>query len=243
MSQPNLSTASSAPTQSATLPTDPHLLRILLIVSLATGCIDAICLVHLKVFTAYMTGTLILIGIHLGQVTPVALPGVIALVAFGTGAILGGRLIRLEKRTDARHLDMLARILTLVTLLVMGAAALAALYDVTQNMPHYIIIAVLGTAMGIQIAGSRHAGVLDMTIPAATMVLHGLFFDCKFAGGPARRQGRRLAVIVALILGAAIGAGLARWQIWIGLLGGVFFLASAAGASYALARRSTSPAS
>jgi uncharacterized membrane protein YoaK (UPF0700 family) len=224
------------------LPTDPRLLRILLIVSLSTGCIDAICLVHLKVFTAYMTGTLILIGTHLGQATPVALPSIIALAAFGIGAVLGGRLIRLGNRTDTGHLSMLARILTLVTLLVIGATALATFYDVTQDMPHYIIIGVLGIAMGIQIAGTRHAGVLDMTIPAATMVLHGLFFDCKFAGGAANRQARRLAIIVALTVGAVIGAALARWHVWIGLLAGAVFLASATAASYALARRSASTA-
>lgn len=221
-------------------PEDPHLQRILFIVSLATGSIDAVCLVHLKVFTAYMTGTLILIGIHLGEFTPVAVPGVIALASFGIGAVLGGRLIRYEQRAAVPRLRMLARILTLVTILVAGATLLSALCDVTEAIPHYIVISILGLSMGIQIAGSRSAGILDMTIPAATMVLHGLFFDSAIAGGKGDRQRRRFFVILSLVVGAAIGAALARWHIWIGLLGGAAFLASAAGASYALARRFTS---
>ena len=76
-----------------------------------------------------------------------------------------------------------------------------------------------------------------MRIPAATMILHGVFFDSRAAGGKAELQGRRLAVIVALVLGAAIGASLARWQVWSGLLTGAVLLAGSAIASYAIARR------
>jgi uncharacterized membrane protein YoaK (UPF0700 family) len=216
----------------------PYLLRILLVVSLATGIIDAICLLHLGVFTAYMTGTLILIGVHLGGASPVALPGIIALCCFGLGGTLGGRLIRLHSTpATISHVRKLAYLLTLDTLMILTATILAACYDLREPAVHYICIALIATAMGIQIAGSRQASVLDMTIPAATMILHGLFFDSSAAGGKAERQGRRLAVIVALILGAAIGTNLARWHIWTGLLGGALLLSGAAIASYALARR------
>jgi uncharacterized membrane protein YoaK (UPF0700 family) len=216
----------------------PHLLRILLLVSLATGVIDAVCLLHLGVFTAYMTGTLILVGIHLGGALPLALPALIALGCFGLGAILGGRLIRYHPNAAAiSHVRKLAHILTLDTVLIMAATILAACCDLQMPAAHYSCIAIIATAMGIQVAGSRQAGVLDMTIPAATMILHGLFFDSVAAGGKAERQGRRLAVIVALILGATLGTGLAQWRIWSGLLGGGVLLAGAAIASYALARR------
>lgn len=233
---------SSAATALPQAPNDQlRLLRILLIVSLSTGVIDAICLLHLKVFTAYMTGTLILIGIHLTGATPLALPPIIALASFGAGATLGGRLVRREAAGspgNAARIRILAHTLTLVTFLVLMAAFLAAVTDLAEPRMHYLAVVILGLAMGIQVAGSRQAGVLDMTLPAATMVLHGLFFDSALAGGKADRQGRRVAVIGALVLGAALGASLSLWRIWAGLICSDLLLAGATLAAYALARRS-----
>jgi uncharacterized membrane protein YoaK (UPF0700 family) len=221
----------------------PHLPPVLLIVSLSTGVIDAICLLHLKVFTAYMTGTLILIGIHLGQSKPLDLPPLIALASFGCGAALGGRLTRHGHAggaiSAAFRIHKLAHTLTLVTSLVLGAVLLTGLGDVADPAVHYSAIVLLGLAMGIQIAGSRQAAVLDMTIPAATMILHGLFFDSVIAGGKGDRQGRRFCVIVLLVIGACIGAALSLWHIWAGLLLGALLLATATIASYALARQSS----
>ena len=221
----------------------PHLPPVLLIVSFSTGVIDAICLLHLKVFTAYMTGTLILIGIHLGQSKPLDLPPLIALASFGCGAALGGRLTRHGLGTGAIpaafRIRKLAHALTLITVLVLGATLLAGFADVTVPAVHYSAIVLLGLAMGIQIAGSRQAAVLDMTIPAATMILHGLFFDSVIAGGKGDRQSRRFAVIVVLVIGASIGTALSLWHVWAGLLFGALLLAIATTVTYALARQSS----
>lgn len=235
--------AAATPTLPAILD-QPHLPRILLIVSLSTGVIDAICLLHLKVFTAYMTGTLILIGIHLGEAKPLDLPPLIALASFGLGAGIGGRLTRRNLATTgtlsaASRVHKLAHVLTLVTFLVLAATLLACLADVTVPAYHYSAILLLGLAMGIQVAGSRQAAVLDMTIPAATMVLHGLFFDSRLAGGKGDRQSRRLSVIIVLVLGACIGAALSLWQVWAGLLCGGLLLALATFLAYAVARQSS----
>lgn len=225
-------------------PDHPYLLRVLIVVSLATGVIDAICLLHLDVFTAYMTGTLILIGIHLGGSSPLAVPGLVALSCFGIGATLGGRLIRHHPGTTPMdRVRKLAHLLTIDTALIVTATVVAARSDLHEPAAHYLCIAIIAIAMGTQVAGSRQADVLDMRIPAATMILHGLFFDSRAAGGKAELQGRRIAVLVSLILGAAIGAGLARWQVWSGLLTGAVLLAGAAIASYAIARRSTATTS
>jgi uncharacterized membrane protein YoaK (UPF0700 family) len=235
-------TQTSTPLLAQGLQGHPHLPPVLLAVSFSTGVIDAICLLHLKVFTAYMTGTLILIGIHLGESKPLDLPPLIALASFGCGATLGGRLTRHGFGSSAIpaavRIRKLAHALTLVTLLVLGAVLLAGFADVAVPAVHYGAIVLLGLAMGIQIAGSRQAAVLDMTIPAATMILHGLFFDCGIAGGKGDRQGRRLSVIVALVIGAGIGAALSLWHVWAGLLFGALLLAAATIATYAVARQS-----
>ncbi len=211
-------------------------MRILFLVTLATGVIDGICLLHFKVFTAYMTGTLILLGLHLGGASPLVIPNLIALACFGLGAIFGGRLVRRPSLAALPPTRMLADILGIVTVLILTAACLTAIRDLAEPAARYVTIALLGIAMGLQIAGSRQIGILDMTMPAATMVLHGIFFDSLAAGGKAERQGRRLGVVALLIIGAAIGAALASWQVWAGLLCGTGLLAIAALASYALAR-------
>jgi uncharacterized membrane protein YoaK (UPF0700 family) len=216
----------------------PELMRILLLVTLATGVIDGICLLHLGVFTAYMTGTLILIGLHLGGASPLAIPALIALACFGLGAICGGRLVHRLPTGNRPPAHMLAHILTIVAVLILCAAILTAFLDIHEQSTRFLAIVLLGLAMGLQIAGSRQAGVLDMTIPAATMILHGLFFDSRLGGGKAERQGRRLAVVTLLIVGAALGAAIAAWQVWAGLLCGAALLTIAATASYALARHS-----
>lgn len=215
-----------------------QLMRILMLVTLATGVIDGICLLHLGVFTAYMTGTLILIGLHLGGASPLAVPALIALGCFGLGATLGGRLVRRPGLQNLLPARKLADILIIVTMLILCAAVLTAFRDIHEQSIRNMAIILLGLAMGLQVAGSRQAGVPDMTIPAATMILHGLFFDSRLGSGKAERQGRRLAVVILLILGAAMGAAIAAWQVWAGLVCGAALLAIATTASYALARHS-----
>ncbi len=201
------------------------LIPILLLVTMSTGAIDAICVLHLGVFAAYMTGTIVLVGLRLvnaGKTTPIG--GLIALASFAAGAIIGGRLVR---RPAPRN-RLLVDALLIASALVGVAALVTALGDIAKPAVHDATIILVATAMGIQIAATRHRAVPDMMMPAATMVIHGLAYDSPFAGGRADRYLRRFGVIFALICGATLGASLAAWQVWAGFLFCALLIAIAA---------------
>ena len=105
--------------------------------------------------------------------------------------------------------------------MIVGVAALvaiaAAIDDLMPGADHVAVVAILGLAMGIQTSATRHAAVADMTMPAATMVLHGLAHDSRLAGGTAERTWRRLGVLVGLLVGAAAGTALSGTHVWLGL--------------------------
>lgn len=196
----------------ASRPGEGRLVAALLLVTAATGLLDAVSLLHLGTFTGYMTGTVILVGVHLADRATRVGPGVIALVAYLAGALLGGRLVR---RHDRAAPKLIGDVLLGVAVLIGAAAALQA---GARESAAFGVVAMLGLAMGLQTSATRHAGVPDMALPAATMILHGLAHDSRLAGGGAERTWRRIGVLVALLGGAAAGAVLSRWQVWSGLM-------------------------
>jgi uncharacterized membrane protein YoaK (UPF0700 family) len=62
--------------------------------------------------------------------------------------------------------------------------------------------------MGLQNAGARRRGVPDLTTTVLTLTLTGLAADSTPAGGEAPRPGRRILSVLAMFLGALIGAAL-----------------------------------
>ncbi len=188
---------------------EARLVAALLVITVSTGMLDAVSLLHLGTFTGYMTGTVILIGIHLSGGTALATPGLIALAAFLLGAVGGGRLVRRRHPPPKLVGDVLVGVAVLVAIAAaMQAFVPAALFGV---------VAILSLAMGLQTSATRHASVSDMTMPAATMILHGLAHDSRMAGGTADRAWRRVGILVGLLAGAAGGAVLSAVQVWPGL--------------------------
>ena len=61
----------------------------MLLLVLATGAMDAACLLHLGVFTAYITASLILAGANLVDTPGSPWPGLVAVAGFIVGAIVG----------------------------------------------------------------------------------------------------------------------------------------------------------
>ncbi len=54
----------------------------------------------------------------------------------------------------------------------------------------------------------RQLKVADLTTTVLTLTLTGLSADSRAAGGTCPNRGRRVATVVAIFLGAALGAGL-----------------------------------
>jgi uncharacterized membrane protein YoaK (UPF0700 family) len=62
--------------------------------------------------------------------------------------------------------------------------------------------------MGLRNATVRRLGVADLTTTVLTLTLTGLAADSSLAGGDNPRPGRRIGSVVAMFLGALVGAAL-----------------------------------
>jgi uncharacterized membrane protein YoaK (UPF0700 family) len=192
----------------------PRLVALLLIVIAAIGVIDAVSILHFGAFTAFVTGTIILLGAEMVGEAHADATKAIVLVAYLGGAILGGRLMRRQKAAER----LLAESLIVTVALLLAAALVIAALDSEAPPFRWVAVALVAVAMGSQTSASRHLAVPDMVLPLATLAVHGLAHDSRLAGGREERTLRRLGIVCALLLGAAAGAALSAYSVWPGLL-------------------------
>jgi uncharacterized membrane protein YoaK (UPF0700 family) len=193
--------AAGAPTAA---PHDRRLLPVLLALTVTTGLIDAVSYLGLgHVFTANMTGNVVLLGFGLAHAggLPVLAP-LISLLAFLLGAGVGGRIAARLAERRRRHVSVA---LALEAGLLACAAVLAAALTVTVgSLAAYAVIALVAIAMGVRNATVRKLAVPDLTTTVMTLTLTGLVADP--AGGAPRNSRRRAGAVVALLAGALVGA-------------------------------------
>ncbi|MEV6181691.1 YoaK family protein [Streptomyces sp. NPDC052015] len=181
---------------------------LMLVLTVVTGLVDAVSYLALgHVFVANMTGNVVFLGFALaGDESLSALASVVAMAAFLLGALAGGRIAT----AFATHRGHLLRSAAAVqTVLIAVTVVAAALSDgrVTTGV-QYTLIVFLGLAMGLQNAVARRLGVPDLTTTVLTLTLTGLAADSTPAGGEAPRPGRRILSVLAMFLGALVGAQL-----------------------------------
>lgn len=193
------------------LPVDHQFIAGLLILTASTGCIDAVSYLALdKVFTGNMTGNVLFIGfsiVHAG--TAPLLNNVIALLGFALGSIIGGRIVG---RNAQKGLPKTSRgiliggavlmILLAIYWLIVHSLAFPALLTVT---------ALLAVIMGAQVSAVKPVGNSDVTTIVVTNTLANLARDSRLAGGSGKNWFPRLAAIVCMGIGAAIGAALVTY--------------------------------
>ena len=192
----------------------PRLVALLLIVIAAIGVIDAVSILHFGAFTAFVTGTIILLGAEIVGQAHAGATKAIVLVAYFGGAILGGRLMRRKKAAER----LLADSLFVTVALLLAAALVIAAFGIETPPFRWTAAALIAIAMGSQTSASRHLAVPDMVLPLATLAVHGLAHDSRLAGGREERTPRRLGIVCALLLGAAAGAALSVYSVWPGLV-------------------------
>jgi uncharacterized membrane protein YoaK (UPF0700 family) len=186
----------------------------LIALNFTTGLIDAVSYLGLgRVFTANMTGNVVLLGF-----AAVGVPGLsvtrslIALGGFLVGAALGGRLGTVMASTTGRRWLLTAAVAEAAFIF---AAALASLgFDIASVTPVsrlYAVIILTAVAMGLRNATVRRLAVPDLTTTVLTLTLTGLAADSSLAGGTNPRSLRRIFSVVAMFGGAAIGAILLRY--------------------------------
>src|SRR5262245_38528971 len=195
-----------------TLPTRPDPLpRVLVILTMTTGLVDAVSVLGLgRVFTANMTGNVVFLGFAAAGVPGFSVArAVMSLVGFVVGAILGGRLgVTMAGMARRRWLLTVA---VVEAGLFFVAAWVAIGYDMVTLTPVptlYALIVLTAVAMGLRNATVRRLAVPDLTTTVLTLTLTGIAADSTPAGGRNPRLGRRLAAVLAIFVGSAVGAGL-----------------------------------
>lgn len=199
---------------------DAVLPSVLLGMTAVTGIVDAVSLLALgHVFTANMTGNLILLALASTGVPETSLPCSLgSLSAFLVGAALGGRMMGAPSAdTQLRAATSAFR----VEIAFLGGAALAAIgYNAAAPFHFYRLygmIALTAIAMGIRNAVVRRLSVPDLTTTVLTMTVTGLASDSPLGHGDNPRWQRRTASIAAMFAGAALGAVVVRHSVFIAL--------------------------
>jgi uncharacterized membrane protein YoaK (UPF0700 family) len=214
---------------------DRRLPPVLLALTLTTGLIDAASYLGLgHVFTANMTGNVVLLGFGLANAggLPVVAP-LISLGAFLLGAAAGGRLgIGIAEKHER---VVLFGVGSEVALLALAAILASAAHVKVGSGSAYVIIALVALAMGMRNAIVRKLAVPDLTTTVLTLTLTGIAADTAAGTARSSHSPRRLSAVVAMLLGAFIGALLEKHSLSLPLA-----IAAGAGAAsfgaYALSR-------
>jgi uncharacterized membrane protein YoaK (UPF0700 family) len=189
----------------------PIAIPIVLALNVATGAVEAVCYGHLgHIFAAFITGTIILAGLHTGSGGfDLLKPYVFPIAGFIGGGVIGGRLVK--NRLDTGR--TFARIIAVEAVILAASAIGAALLPLgVDTVGRYLTLALLSLAMGIQFSATKFLNVTDLTLAALTGVIHGLLQDSRLARGQPHRSGRRIGAIIAIAAGAAAGAAIATWH-------------------------------
>jgi uncharacterized membrane protein YoaK (UPF0700 family) len=187
---------------------DGPLPPMLVAMTLVTGLVDAFSYLVLgHVFVANMTGNVVFLGFAFAGAPGFSIgASVVALAAFWFGALAGGRVVSTYGTHRGRLLNTAV---TIQAVLVAASVILAALSASPVSTGYrYALIVVLGMAMGVQNAASRRLAVADLTTTVLTLTITGIAADSAIAGGKGSKAGRRLIAVVAMLVGALIGAAL-----------------------------------
>jgi uncharacterized membrane protein YoaK (UPF0700 family) len=197
------------------------LAQALLVLTFTTGLVDAVSYLALgRVFTANMTGNIVLLGFGLARSggLPVVAP-IVSLASFLIGAGVGGVLVQ---RVGERHPILVARALATEVVLLAVAALVAITTTVRPGrLSGDVLIALMAFAMGVRNATVRRIAVPDLTTTVLTMTLTGLAADSRPAGGSGTGSVRRIAAVVAMLTGALAGALMLKIDLWTPLLAAV----------------------
>jgi uncharacterized membrane protein YoaK (UPF0700 family) len=185
---------------------------LLLMLTAAAGSADAIAYLGLgRVFTANMTGNLVLLGVAIGQVQLAgSIRSVIAFIAFAIGVLVG---FRLTPKSTA----IWPRAVTLVVfvefgLLVVLAAAWVIAGPQAATIGIDLFIALSAGAMGMQTSATRRLGVAGMSTTFLTGTLTSLIAELAGVSPDWRRWTLWAATLACMVIGAA--AGVAVFIVW-----------------------------
>jgi uncharacterized membrane protein YoaK (UPF0700 family) len=202
------------------LTADSILPYVLLGMTAVTGLVDAVSFLSLgHVFTANMTGNIVLLAFASTGVPQVSLArSITALLGFLGGAVVGGRIM--AGASAAVQLRAASSVFALEIIFLVGATLAALGYSVVSSpyfLQLYAMIAFTAIAMGMRNAAVRKLAVPDMTTTVLTLTITGIAADSSLARGTNPRLQRRIAAVVAMFAGAALGSIALRHSVFMAL--------------------------
>jgi uncharacterized membrane protein YoaK (UPF0700 family) len=181
------------------------LLGTLMVLTVVSGLVDAVSYLGLgHVFTANMTGNVVLLGFAAAGAPGFSIPASLAsLGSFLVGAAGAGRI---TSGIGSRRRWLLVA-MAIEGVLAGGAAVVASSTStIGSGWPRYAVIVLMAFAMGVRNSTIRRLAVPDVTTTVLTMTLTGLAADSTLAGGSNPKVGRRTTAVVAMLVGAIVGA-------------------------------------
>jgi uncharacterized membrane protein YoaK (UPF0700 family) len=175
--------------------------------TVVSGLVDAVSYLGLgRVFTANMTGNVVVLGFAAAGAPGFSfLANLLSLGAFLVGAIVAGRVaLRVSPRRTLLVFVMVAEAVCTAAAAVVAATA----HAIGTGWPRFAVIALLAVALGARNSVVRRLGVPDMTTTVLTMTLTGLASDSRLAGGTDPNAARRTTAVLAMFVGALVGAAL-----------------------------------
>jgi uncharacterized membrane protein YoaK (UPF0700 family) len=179
---------------------------LLLGLTVVTGLVDAFSYLVLgHVFVANMTGNVVFLAFALVGASGFSIvASVAALASFGFGALVGGKVAGMRAEHRGRLLTSAVCLQALLLAVSVVLVAVSA-HPVPAGF-RYPLIVVLAVGMGIQNAAARKLAVPDLTTTVLTLTITGIAADSTVPGGQGSSAGRRFTSIVAMFVGALVGA-------------------------------------
>src|SRR3984957_8279088 len=181
-----------------------------------TGVVDAVSFLSLgRVFTANMTGNIVLLAFATAHVSGLSITrSLTALLAFLVGAILGGRVMARASADSQIRFAAQAFLLEVAFLFAASLCAIGYRRDLLEHsFQPFALIALTALAMGTRNAAVRKLAIPDLTTTVLTQTITGIGADSSLANGNNPRLARRVEAVVAMFLGAALGAVIIRYSI------------------------------
>src|ERR1700675_1460362 len=188
-----------------------------------TGLVDAVSFLPLgHVFTANMTGNIVFLAFATAHVSGLSIArSLTALLAFLVGAVLGGRVMARASADSQIRLGAQAFLLEVAFLFAASFCGIGYRADLLEHsFQPFALIALTALAMGTRNAAVRKLAIPDLTTTVLTLTITGIAADSSIANGNDPKLARRVESVVAMFLGAALGAVIIRYSIsaalWLG---------------------------
>jgi uncharacterized membrane protein YoaK (UPF0700 family) len=181
--------------------------KLLLLLTLSSGAVDAICFLGLgKVFTAFMTGNFVFLGLRLaGAPGPHTVSVIVALCAFSAGVCSATRLVGPASRSDVWP----QRVTLALGVTVVAHVAFAALWLGVSGHASLtaacFLLGISALGMGFQTAAVFSLGIQGVFTTAATATFAVLSGESADWSNTKPERHRLAALLVALTLGAVAG--------------------------------------